>query len=158
MNNILLCVCNCIYNMCVYNKYVYTYVYTHTLYSLSVHLCVCLIHICCSVAQSCLTLCNSMNCSTSGFSVDSYLPEFAQTRVRWVSDAIQPSHPLLPSSPLALNFPQHQGLCQWVSSSHQVDKVLELQLQYQSFQWIFIFIIDLLENWLVQPPGSPRDS
>ena len=71
-----------------------------------------------------------------GFSVHHYLPEFPQTHVHWVSDAIQPSHPLLPPS-LALNFSQHRGLFQWVSFLHQVAKVLELQLQHQSFQWIF---------------------
>ena len=86
----------------------------------------------CSVAQSCLTFCNPMD----GFPVLHYLPEFAQTHVHWVNDAIQPSHPLSSPSPSALNLSQHQGLFQWVSSSHQVAKVLELQLQHQSFQWI----------------------
>ena len=90
----------------------------------------------CSVAKLCLTLCNPMNCSTAGFSVYHCLPEFSQTHVHWVSDAIQPSHSLLPPSPLALNFSQHQGLFQRVSSSHQVAKVLELQLQ--SLQWMNI--------------------
>ena len=66
-----------------------------------------------------------------------HLLELAQTHVHWVGDAIQPSRPLLSPSPPALNLPQHQGLSQWVGSSHQVAKVLELQLQYQSFQWIF---------------------
>ena len=83
--------------------------------------------------KSCLTLCNHMNCSTPGFPVLHYLPEFIQTHVHWVSDAIQPSHPLLPPSPPSLNLSQHQGLFQWISSSHQVAKVLELQLQHQSF-------------------------
>ena len=64
-------------------------------------------------------------------------PEFAQTDVHWVGDAIQPSHPLSPSSPPALNLPQHQGLFQWVSSSHQVIRILKFQLQHQSFWWIF---------------------
>ena len=91
---------------------------------------------CCSFAQSCPTLCDPMDCSTPGFPVLNSLPEFAQTHVHWVSDAIQPSHPLSPPSP-AFNFPQHQGLFQWVSSSPQVAKVLELQLWHQSFQWIF---------------------
>ena len=63
------------------------------------------------------------------------LLEFTQTHVHWVGDAIQPSHPLLSPSPLALNLSQHQGLFKWVSSSHQVAKVLEFQLQHQSFQW-----------------------
>ena len=66
-----------------------------------------------------------------------HLPEFAQVHVHWVSDAIQPSHPLSPLSPHTLNLSQHRGPFQWVGSSHQVAKVLELQLQYQSFQWIF---------------------
>ena len=78
-----------------------------------------------SVAQSCLTLCNPMGCSTPGFSVLWYLPEFAWTHC-WVSDAIQPSHPLLPPSPPAFNLSQHQGILQWVGSSHQAVKVLEL--------------------------------
>ena len=68
-----------------------------------------------------------------GFLVLHHLPQFAQTHVRWVDDAIQPSYPLSSLSPPALNLSQHQGLFQWVSSSHQVAKVLELQLQHQSF-------------------------
>ena len=83
---------------------------------------------CCSVTQLCLTLCNPMDCSTPGFPVLHYLPDFAQIHVRWVGDAISPSHPLQPSFPFAFNLSQHQGLFQWVSSSHQVVKVLELQL------------------------------
>ena len=96
-----------------------------------------------------------MDCSTPGFLVLHYLPEFAQTHVGWISDAIQPSHLLPPPSP-ALNFPQHHSLFQWVSSSHQVAKVLKLQLQHQSFQWIFR--IDFLLDWLVWSPCRPRDS
>ena len=65
------------------------------------------------------------------------LQEFTQTHVHWVSYAIQPSHPLLSPFPLAFCLSQHQGLFQWVSSSHQVVKLLEFQLQHQSFQWIF---------------------
>ena len=103
---------------------------------------------CCSVAKSHPTLCNPMDCSTPGFSVFHYLLEFAQTHVHWVSDAIQPSHPLLP--PLSVfNLSQHQGLFQWVSSSHQVAKVLELQIQHQSFQWIFIGWFSI-NHWLIQ--------
>ena len=85
--------------------------------------------------QSCPTLCDPMNRSTSGLPVHHQLPESTQTHVRWVSDAIQPSHPLLPTSPPALNLFQHQNLFKWVSSSHQVAKILEFQLQHQSFQW-----------------------
>ena len=66
-----------------------------------------------------------------------HLPELAQTHVHRVGDAIQPSHPLSSPSLPAFNFSQHQGLFYWVSSLHQVAKVLELQLQHQSFQWIF---------------------
>ena len=76
-----------------------------------------------------------------------YLPEFAQTHVHRVSDAIQPSHPLSSPSPPALNLSQQQGLFKWVSSSHQVDKVLEFQLQHQSFQWIFR-LISFRMDWL----------
>ena len=90
-----------------------------------------------SATQSYPTLCNPMDCSTPGFSVHHQLPGFTQTHVHWVSDAIQPSHPLSSPSPPAFNLPQHQGLFQGVSSSHQVAKVFELQLQHQSFQWIF---------------------
>ena len=68
-----------------------------------------------------------MGCSTPSFPVHHQLPELTQTHVHRVSDAIQPSHPLLSSSPPAFNLPQHQGLFQRVSSSHQVAKVLEFQ-------------------------------
>ena len=94
----------------------------------------------CSVTKSCPTICDPMDCSTPGFPVLHYLLEFCQTHVHWVGDAIQPSHPLLPPTSPPLSLFQHQGLFQWVSSSHQVTKVLELQLQQQnkhSFQWIF---------------------
>ena len=79
--------------------------------------------------------CNPMNRSMPGLPVYHQLLEFTQTHVHRVSDAIQPSHPLLSPSPLAFNLSQHQGLSKWVSSSHQVAKVLEFQLQHQSFQW-----------------------
>ena len=91
-----------------------------------------------SVAQSCLILCDRMNRSMPGLPVHHQLPEFTQTHVHWVGDAIQPSHPLLSPSPPALNLSQHQGLFKWVSYSHQVAKVLEFQLQHQSFQWMNI--------------------
>ena len=90
------------------------------------------------VAQSCPTLCNPMDCSMTGFPGHHQLPELAQTHVCQVGDAIQPSHPLSSPSPPALNLSQHQGLFQWISSSIQVAKVLELQLQHQSFQWVFM--------------------
>ena len=88
-----------------------------------------------SVAQLCPTLCDPMNRSTPGLPVYHQLLEFTQTHVHWVSDAIQPSHSLSSPSPPAPNPSQHQGLFQWVNSSHQVAKVLELQLQHQCFQW-----------------------
>ena len=98
-----------------------------------------------------------MDCSTPGFPVSHHLPELAQTQVHWVSDAIQPSHPLSPPS-LTFHLSQHQGLFLWVSSSHQVAKVLEFQRQHQSFQWTF-------RNWFpfgfmglisLQPKGLSR--
>ena len=88
------------------------------------------------VAASCLTLCNPMDCSTPGLPVHHQLLEFTQTHVHWVSDAIQPSHPLSPPPPPAFNLSQPQGLFKWVSSLHQVAKVLEFPLQHQSFQRI----------------------
>ena len=81
-----------------------------------------------------MQLCNSRDCSTPAFPVLHYLLEFAQTHVYRVTDDIQPSHPLSLSSPPAFSISQHQGLFQRVGSSHQVAKVLEIQLQHQSFQ------------------------
>ena len=106
--------------------YIYTYIHTHTHTSVFS-----------SVAQSCPTLCDPMNYSTPGLPVHHQLPEFTQIHVHQVGDAIQPSHPLSFPSPPAPNPSQHQGLFQWVNSSHQVAKVLEFQFQHQSFQWIF---------------------
>ena len=77
-----------------------------------------------SVAQLCLTLCDPLDCSTSGLPVHHQLPEFTQTHIHWVGDAIQPSHPLLSPSPPAFNLSQHQSLFQWVSSLHQVGKLM----------------------------------
>ena len=79
-----------------------------------------------SVAQSCPTLCDPMNCSMPGFPVLYYFLEYARIHVHWVSDAVQPSHPLLPPSPPVLNLSQHQSLFQWIGSLNQVAKVLEL--------------------------------
>ena len=81
-----------------------------------------------SVTQLCLTLCDPMDCRIPGLPVHHQLPEFIQTHVHWVGDAIQLSYPLSFPSPPAFNFSQQQGLFKWVSSSHQVDKVLEFQL------------------------------
>ena len=79
-----------------------------------------------SVAQSCPTLCHPMDCSTLGPPIHHQLPEFTQTHLYWVGDAIQPSP--------AFHLSQHQGLFHWISSSHEAAKVLEFQLQHQSFQ------------------------
>ena len=100
-----------------------------------------------SVAQSCPTLCDPVGCSTPGLPVHHQLPEFTQTHVHCVRDAIQPSYPLLSPSHPAFNISQHQGHFQKVISSYQVAKVLQFQLQHQSFQWIFR--ADLLEDGLV---------
>ena len=107
-----------------------------------------------SVTQSCPTLCDPMDCSTTGFPVHQQLLELAQTHVHWVGDAI---HLILglPFSSCLQSF-QDQVPLQWVSSSHQVAKVLEFQLQCQSFWWIFW--TDFLEDGLVGSPCSPRDS
>ena len=109
-----------------------------------------------SVTQSCPTLCYPMNCSTPGLPVHHQHPEFTQTHVHRVRDAIQPSHPLSsPSSP-APNLSQHQSLLEWVNSSHEVAKILEFHLQHYSFQRNPR--ADLLQNGLVGSPCSPRDS
>jgi len=81
---------------------------------------------CCSVAQSCPTLCDSVDCSTPGFPVLHCLPEIDHLHVHWVVDAIQPSHPVLPSSLLTFNLSQPQGLFQWVSESHWLTPVSRL--------------------------------
>ena len=109
-----------------------------------------------SFTQSCPTFCDPMDCSMPGFPVHHQLPEVAQTHVHWVGDTIQLSHPLLSPSPPAFNLSQHWGLFQGVSSSHQVAKVLEFQLQHQSFQWIFR--TNFLQDGLIWSPCSPRDS
>ena len=88
-----------------------------------------------SVAQSCPNLCDPVNLSTPSFPVHRQPPQFTQTNVHWIGDAIQPSHPLSSPSLPALNLYQGQVLLKWVSSLHLVAKVLEFQLQHQSFQW-----------------------
>jgi len=109
-----------------------------------------------SVTQSCPTLCDPMNRSTPGLPVHHQLPEFTQTHIHRVCDAIQPSHSLSSPSPSAPNPSQHQSLFQWVNSSHEVAKVLEFQLQHHSFQRTPR--TDLPQNGLVGSPCSPRDS
>ena len=100
--------------------------------------------------------CDPMDYSAPGFPVHHQLLELTQTHVHQVGDAIRPSHPLSFPSPPTFSLSQHQILFQWVSSSHQVAKVLEFELNHQSFQWIFR--TDFLEDWLVWSLCSPRDS
>ena len=109
-----------------------------------------------SVTQLCPTLCDPMNHSMPGLPIHHQLLEFIQAHVNRVGDAIQPSHPLSSPSPPAPNPSQRQGLFQRFNSSHEVAKVLEFQLQPQSFQWTPR--TDLLEDGLVGSPCSPRDS
>ena len=109
-----------------------------------------------SVTQLCLTLCGPMHCSTPGLPVHHQFPEPTQTYVHWVSDAIQPSHPLSTPSPPTFNLSQHQGHFKWVSSSHQVAKVLEfsasaLVLPKNIQDWFSL-------GWRTGSPSCPRDS
>ena len=109
-----------------------------------------------SVAQSCLTLCHPMNRSTPGLPVHDKLPEFTQTHAHRVGDAIQPSHPLSSPSPPVPNPCQHQGLFQWVNSSHEVAKVVEFQLQHECLvhcknMWLLCLIAGILR---MLPPHS----
>ena len=101
-----------------------------------------------SVAQWCPTLCNSMIHSTTGLPVPHQLPEFTETLVHWVGE-LSPSPPTPHPS-------QHQGLFQWVISSHEGAKVLQFEIQSQSFQWTPT--TDLLQDGLVGPPCNPRDT
>ena len=113
---------------------------------------------CCSVTKSCLILCNHMDCSIPGFPVLHYLLEFAQTPVHWVGDAIQPSYPLSPLLLLPSIFSSIRvfsmswlfasgGQSFGASASTSAAKVLELQLQHQSFHWIFV--VDFPQDWLI---------
>ena len=111
---------------------------------------------CYSVAKLRSTLCDPMDCSIAMFPVLHYLPGFVQTHVHWVGDVIQLSYPQSSPSPSTFNLSQHQHLIQWVSSLYQGTKVLELQLQHQSFQWIFR--TDFLQDGLVWSPCYPRKS
>ena len=112
-----------------------------------------------SVAQSCLTLCNPMDCSTPGFLVHHQLLKLAWTHVHRVGDTIQPSHPLLSPSPLGFSLPQHQGLFQWVSSSHQVAKVLSFSFSICPSNDYSGLISLGLTGWIsLGLVESPRDS
>ena len=114
-----------------------------------------LFHCCCSVTQSCPTLCNPMYFSMPDFPVLHNLPELAQTHVHWVGNAIQPSHSLSSPSPPAFSLSHHDCLF-WVGSLHQVARVMEVQLQDQSFQWILR--VDFLQDLLAQSLCSPTYS
>ena len=106
-----------------------------------------------SAAQSCPTFYNHMDCSTPGFPIHHQLPELAQTHIHWASDVIQPAHPLSPPSPPVFNLSQHQGLFQGVSSSHQVAKALEFQLQHHprnEYSGLISFSIDWFDLLPVQ--------
>ena len=106
---------------------------------------------CCSVTQSCPSLCDPMDCSTPGFPVLHHLPELAQTHMHWVGDAVQPSYLLLSPSPPVFNLPQHQGFFKWVSSSHQVAKVLEFWFQQQSFKQYSGLTFFRMDHWISLP-------
>ena len=99
-----------------------------------------------SGAQSCPTLCDPMNCSLPGLPVHRQLPELTQTHAHWVSDAIQPSHRLSSPFPPTLSLSQHQGLFQWVSSLHQVAKILEFQFQHQYTKNCKILVKDICRS------------
>ena len=106
-----------------------------------------------SVTQLCPTLCNILDCSMPGFPVHHQLPELAQTHVHWVSDAIQQFQSLSSPSPSALNLSQHQGLFQWVSSSHQVAKYLNFSFSISpssEYSGLISFMIDWFDLLAVQ--------
>ena len=112
-------------------------------------------HCCCSAIQSCHPH-DPMDCSMPYLFVLHYLLTFAEVHVHCIDDAIQPSHPLMPSFPCAVNLSQHHGLFQWVNSSYQIIKILKFQLQNQSFEWVFR--INVAQDWLVWSLCCPRDS
>ena len=118
----------------IYYINIHMYTYTHRYINVCTHTHVYIYQFSHSVVSDSLW---PVDWCVPGLPVQHQLPELAQTHVHRVGDAIQPSHPLLPPSPPAFILSQHQGLSQRVSSLHQVAKVLELQLQHQSFQWIF---------------------
>ena len=128
---------------CIIYLYIYIYIYIDSY----------------SVNQSYLTLCDPMDYSFPGLPVHHQLPEFTQTHVYWVSDAIQPSHPLSYPSPPVFNLSLHQDLFQWVSSLHQVAKVLELQLiisPSNEYSGLISFRMDWLDLLTVQ--GASQES
>ena len=133
----LLCMFLCLCSLSCPLPCYHTALYSFLLWVGKLHVLRFYFHTFSSVAHSCLTLHYPMDHSTSGLPVHHQLPEFTQTHLHWVGDAIQPSHPLSSPSAPAFNLSQHQGLFKWVSSSHQGANVLEFQLQHQSLQCIF---------------------
>ena len=111
---------------------------------------------CCLVTELCPNLRDPIDCSIPGLSVPHHHLKFAQVHVHGFSDAIQSSHPLTPSSPSALNPSQHQGLFEWANCLPQMTKMLEFQLQHQSFQQVFR--VDFPWDWLVWSPCCQKDS
>ena len=106
-----------------------------------------------SGAQSCPTLCDPMDCSTTGLPVHHQLLEFTQTHVHWVGDTIQPSHPLSYPSPPTFNLSQHRGLYKWVSSSHQVAKYWSFNFSISpsnEYSGLISFSMDWLDLLAVQ--------
>ena len=98
--------------------------------------------LCCSIPKSCPTLCNPIFCSMPGLTVLQYLLEFVQTHVHWIDDAIKPFHPLLSPFPKVLNFSQHQGLFQWVSSLHKWPKCWSFSIRLSNeYSGLFSFRI-----------------
>ena len=108
-----------------------------------------------SVIQSCLTLCDPMDRSMPGLPIQQQLLEFTQTHVHWLGDAIQPSHPLSSPSPPALNLPQHQGLFKWVSSLHQVAKVLWTKVRLVKAM-VFPVVMYGCERWTIKKAECQR--
>ena len=133
--------------MIIFYLYLVCFTFSISYSALSFHL------VCCSVAQACPTLCNHMDWRMPGFNVLPHLPELAQTHLHWISDAIQPSHPLSSPSPPAFNLSQHQGLFKWVSFSHQVAKYWSFSLSISpsnEYSGLISFRMDWLDLLAVQ--------
>ena len=132
-------------SLLVDNALVNVYISSHAMVVLIKYLILEILVVIVPVVKLCLILCDPMGCRMLDFLVLHYLPEFVQIHVHCVTDTIQPSHPLMPTSPLTLNLYQHQGLFQWVSCLHHVTKVLEFQLQHSlsnEFSGLISFRID----------------
>ena len=139
------------YYVCT-NIYVPTHIYWRNLKLFLSCLYICMFHFS-SVTQSCPTLCNPMDYSTPSLSVHHQLPEFTQTHVHCVGDAIQSPYPLLSSSPPAFSLSQHQGLFKWVSPSHQVAKYWSFSFSVSpsnEYSGLISFRMDWLDLLAVQ--------